>query len=200
MPGGMSGRAGIAAVITAVVVVLMGAIVLSATGDDGVTTTPPAGASPGSSTTPGRPVEAPAVTVIPATVTGYMVRPVAPGSYRLSLVWRLRNTILNGVDGPASDYAIQTATARRAGRTALLFGVAAVPGASPPDVPADVIRLIGIPPSGRDRVGGVPVTLFRAPGYTLAVVDGGPRRAVVAIAARPAEARALGHAIARSLD
>lgn len=199
MPGGVSALAGIAAVIAAVVVVLTGAIVLSATGDGDAATTPPAGASAAPSTAPGRTAAAPVVAVIPGTVAGYAVRPVARQSYRLSLVWRLRNTILNGVEGPASDYSIQTATARRAGRTALLFGVAAAPGASPPDVPDDVVRLIGIPPSGRERVGGVPLTLFRAPEYTLAVVDGGPRRAVVAIAARPAEARALGRAIARSL-
>ena len=46
---------------------------------------------------------------------------------------------------------------------------------------------------------GRAVALYRVPGYRLAVVDGGPRHAVVAIAVSSAAARAVAGAVVEAL-
>ena len=196
---GMTPRRGAILAVAAVVAVVVAIVlVLSFTGDEGdPAAAPPTVTAP--TTTPTPPAPGPTTSPLPAGVPGYAVSSIGIRSYRISLVFRLRNTILNGVEGPASDYSIQSANARRAGRTALLFGVGAAVGASPPDIPADIVRLIGAPAQVEERVQGLPVSLFVVPEYSLAVVDAGPRRAVVAIGARPAEALALGRAVAGAI-
>lgn len=184
-----------AAVIVALLIAL---VVIVRSGDDAG----PAGAGPAATgSTAGTPPapRAPAVSAALPRVPGYRVAAVGLRSYRLSLVFRLRNTILNSVEGAASDYSVATATAKRAGRTALLIDVAAAPGASPPAIPADLARVIGIAPWIREVASGLPVSVVRGPAYSLGVVDGGPRRGVVAIATRPAEALALTRSVARAL-
>jgi hypothetical protein len=191
--GTLIGAVGAAAVVLIAVVL---ALSLGGGEDD------PAGAgarTATATTTPGAPAPAPTVAPLPVRVPGYVVSRIGIRSYRISLVFRLRNTILNGVEGPASDYSIQSSNARRAGRTALLFGVGAAAGASPPDIPADIVRLIGVPARVRERVRGLPVSVFVVPEYSLAVVDAGPRRAVVAIGVHRAEALALARAVARAI-
>ena len=94
---------------------------------------------------------------------------------------------------------MEIAAARRGARTDLLVGVAAVEGAAPPDVPDDIARLVGAAPEARRTVAGRSIAVYRAPGYRLAVVDGGPRRAVVAIGAGLGRTLALAAAVARAI-
>jgi hypothetical protein len=195
----MTPRKGAILAIAAVVAVAVAVVlVLSFTGgeDDPARATRTASAP---ITTPAPPAPGPQASPLPAAVPGYELTRIGIRSYRVSLVFRLRNTVLNGVEGPASDYSIQSSNARRAGRTALLFGVGAAAGASPPDIPSDIVRLIGAPAQAEERVAGLPVSLFVVPEYSLAVVGAGPRRAVVAIGTRRGEALALGRAVARAI-
>ena len=134
---------------------------------------------------------------IPATVPGVTLAPVELGTYRISLVFRLRNTILNGLPGHASDYTLKTVQARRGGESGLLIGIAAVPGASVPAVGPSVRALIGT--QGRGRRSGRLITRFRVSGYELAVVDAEPRRAFVVIAPSGAVAQSIAQAVARAI-
>lgn len=157
--------------------------------------------SPGASATTPATRPAPGTSAIPARIPGFVVSPVEIGSSRESLVFRTRNTILNGLEGAASDYGLEIAETRRGSESGLLIGVVAVPGASPPDIPRDVNRIVALEPLSEHRTrGGRPITVYRVPGYHLAVVDAGPRRAVVAIAARRRQVDDLADAVAQGLS
>ncbi|MGD9694208.1 MAG: hypothetical protein AB7V42_00920 [Thermoleophilia bacterium] len=136
---------------------------------------------------------------VPARIAGYRVSPVPIGTARESLVFRTRNSILNGLSGEASHYLVEIAQATRAGRVGLLVGVAAREGTAPPAIPDDIVRLIGAPPELRRAVAGREVAVYPASDSRLAVVDGGPGRAVVVIATGRGPALALGTAVARAM-
>ena len=158
-------------------------------------TAPPAGVqatTPATPSTPGSPA-------LPAQIPRFALAPVPIGSARESLVFRTRNAILNGLSGQASGYALEIAEAAGGGETGLLIGVVARPGASPPNIPNDVSRLIEVEPEATFRVHGHEVALHQAPGYHLAVVDGGPRQAVVAIGVSRPLARDIATAVAEAL-
>jgi hypothetical protein len=129
-----------------------------------------------------------------------VVSPVTIGSARESLVFRTRNAILNGLEGAASDYGLEIAQTRRGSETGLLIAVAAAPGASPPDIPDDVNRIVALEPVSAHRARGRPITVYRLPGYHLAVVDGGPRRAAVTIAEGRRGVEELADAVARAIS
>jgi len=157
--------------------------------------TPRAGAE---ATTPVTP-SVPGARALPARIPGFTLMPVRIGTARESLVFRTRNSILNGLTGQASDYALEIGEAAGRGDTSLLIGVVARPGTSPPSIPSDVNRLIGAQPEATFRVHGHDIALHGAPGYDLAVVDAGPRHMVVAIAVSRPLARALVSAVAEAL-
>lgn len=186
----MSARPLIAA--TAAVALIAAGVGLRLATRDTPTTPPPAAAAPAPA--PRADAEA-----LPARVPGYDTGPVALTSYRLSLVFRTRNTLLNGLSGRAGDHEVETARADRGGRRGLLVGVAARPGTDPPPVTADVNRVVGVAPESRFRAAGRPVTVYAGPGYRLAVVGDGPRRAVVVIGTGRSDTRALATAVARGL-
>jgi hypothetical protein len=149
-------------------------------------------------TTPATP-SVPGARALPVHIPGFTLRPVRIGTARESLVFRTRNSILNGLTGQASDYALEIGEAAGRGDTSLLIGVVARPGTSPPDIPGDVNRLIEVEPEASFRVQGREVALYRVPAYDLAVVDAGPRHAVVAIAVGRPLARAIASAVAGAL-
>lgn len=161
-----------------------------------LTPSAPAATAPTPSPAPAHRV---ASAAIPRVVSGYRIAAVGQRSYRLSLVFRLRNTLLNGLSAPTSAYSVTTSTARRGAITALLIGVSATPGASPPDIPAEVEQLIGLAPTTRERVDGVGLTALRAPAYGIGLVDAGARRAIVVIAPHTRQALALGRALAQAI-
>lgn len=183
------------AVAVATIVCLGIGIPLALRGDGGPAETPP---RPPTTTVPER-VTALDTHALPERVPGVRLEPITLRTYRLSLVFRLRNTILNGLAGSASDHVVDTAQARIGVATGLLIGIAARTGADPPAIPAAIAGLIGVDPVSRRCVAGLPVTLFPADGYRLALVDGGPRRAIVVIAESRAQAARIAGAVARAV-
>lgn len=185
-----------ALLLTATAILLAGIAVAMVFGRGG-DPPPPSTSVPASTAPPPRPQAAAAT--IPRGIVGYRVLPVGQRSYRLSLVFRLRNTIINGLSAPGSDYSVTTDAVRRDSLSALLFGVGAAPGTSPPDIPGEIEGLIGLAPATHERVDGLAVSIFRAPEYGIGLVDAGPRRAVVVIAPDTREALTLGRAVARAI-
>lgn len=184
-------------VVVAAIAALVVALTLVAIRDDGGSSSPAPAAE--------RTVAAPPATVHPPApaledlLPGVIVTPVELGTYRISLVFRLRNAILNGLPEPASAYELESAQARRGSIRGLLLRVAAAPGAAPSHIPRDINRLVGVAPESRRTTRGRSITSYRLSSYHLAVVDGGPRQAVVAIAARRRQVGALADTIARAL-
>lgn len=193
-----------ALVATAIAIVVMLVVLLGSDGGGGTPRTEPTSAAP-TSTGGGVARDTPMTPssggrAVPVRVPGYAVAPVAIGTARESLVFRTRNSILNGLSGASTDYLLEIKQATRAGRTSLLIGVAARDDATPSAIPADIARLIGAAPDTRRTVAGHPIAVYPpAGGNTLAIVDGGARRAVVVMATGPREALALGTAVARGI-
>lgn len=187
-----------ALVLTATAILLAGIAVAMVFGRGGDPPVVVASAPVSTGTTP-PPTSQAAPASTPRGIVGYRVSPVGQRSYRLSLAFRLRNTIINGLSAPGSDYSVTTDAVRRGSLSALLFGVGAAPGASPPGIPGEIAALIGLAPTTRERVDGLAVSIFRAPQYGIGLVDAGPRRAVVVIAPDAREALTLGRAVARAI-
>lgn len=185
---------------SAVAVALVLVACLAACGDDpsgaaGTERGAEAGTSPAATAPLG-----PAPTVLPSTIPGYRVDEVGIGSFRESNVFRLRNALLNGLEGGASSYSFTTNEAAGQGTTSLLFGVAARQGAMVPDVPAAINRLIAPVPSARARACGRPVSFHgAAESQTLTVLDVGERRALVALATDRASAERVVEAAAQAI-
>ncbi len=156
-------------------------------------------AAPATAAAPAPATAAAAPPALPARVPGYRTGPIELTSYRLSLVFRTRNALLNGLGGGAGAYAIETARADRGGARGLLIGVAVRPGTTAPPLGADIDRVAGGAPGERLHVAGRAISLHRGPGYRLAAVAGGPRRAVVVIATDRRRALALASAVARGM-
>jgi hypothetical protein len=186
----------LAVAATAALVVVLSLLMTG--GDDSAR--PAASTAAGSSTAATVPVTAPAPApeALPDAVPGFVVSPVGLRTYRLSLVFRLRNTILNGLPGGTSDYVFQAAQARRGADRALLFGIGAVPGAAPPDIPRSIRTLVGMSALSRHRTAGLAIDVYRLPDYVLAVVAATPRRALVVIASARRLAEDLADAAARA--
>ena len=186
-----------------VIIILAVVLILSRSGGDGVASTPAvvtateqvvtSGGATG--TTPVGPIDL----IDPSRVQGFRVAPLTLGSYRMSLVFRLRNTIINGLDGSGSDYVVETAQATRGSVVGLIIAVAAARGATPPNIPGGIRRIIGLRPDARTAVDGFAITMYDVPEYTLAVVDAGPRSALVAIAPDHATAARLAAALASAV-
>ena len=136
---------------------------------------------------------------LPVRIPGVDLAPVEVRTYRISLVFRLRNTILNGLPGAASSYTVKTVQARRGGESGLLLGVGVVPGASAAHVGRSIRGLIGQPAVASERSSGRLITVHRVPGYHLAVVDVGSRRAIVVIAPRRATVQTIARAVTRAV-
>ena len=137
---------------------------------------------------------------LPVRVPGVELAPVELRTYRISLVFRLRNTILNGLPGASSTYTVKTVQARRAGDSGLLIGVGVVAGASAPNVGRSIRGLIGGPTEvASESSSGRLITIHRVPGYHLAVVDVGSRTAVVVIAPRRVTVQTIARAVARAV-
>lgn len=182
--------------VAAAAALILGALIGGCGSDD-----PPAAdpatdaAAPTSAPTP----PAGRVAILPARVPGYVI--AAPGldSYRLSLVFRLRNTILNGLPGPASDYAVETVQATRRADTALLIGIGARTGADPPPIAAGIRRQIGSPAVRRLTLSGLPAEIHATSGTELVLLTLGRDRAAIAMGGDPASALALARAVARAV-
>ena len=130
---------------------------------------------------------------------GYLVEPLSPTSYHMSLIFRLRNAILQGLPDTGSHYAISGSSVAKGKEHGLLYGVTARANATPPPIPADVIAIMGGKSSSTMTVSGHTITTFDIGTYSMAVVDDGPRRALLAIEKNPAEANALAIAVAGAL-
>lgn len=126
--------------------------------------------------------------------------PVEIGTYRISLVFRLRNTILNGLPGAASDYTLKTVQARQGKESALILGVRVVAGASATHVARSIRGLIDVPAIASERSSGRLITIHQVPGYNLAVVNVGSRRAMVVIAPGRGTARTMARAVAKAVS
>ena len=160
------------------------------------TTTP----APRTTATPSPSSVSPAPSPLPANIPGVELVPVEIGTYRISLVFRLRNTILNGLPGAASNYTLKTVQAKQGNESGLILGVAVVPGASAPDVGRSIRGLIDVAAVATERRSGRLITIHQVPGYHLAVVNAGPRRALMVIASRRATARAIARAVAGAVS
>lgn len=175
------------------------ALALAAAGGCGSDDDPPAtsaATAPTTAETP--PASQPAV--LPARIPGYAIAPPGLDSYRLSLVFRLRNTILNGLPEPASDYLVETVQATGAGGgVALLIGVGARPGAEPPPIPAEIRRQIGSPPARRLRMSGLPAEVHASAGTELVLLAIAPDRAAIAMGGDRATAVGLARAVAAAV-
>jgi hypothetical protein len=136
-------------------------------------------------------------TALPASVPGYEITALGPGAYRESLIFRMRNAILNGVSGTASAYALQTAQAQRGGETALVIGVRTAPGAAPVPVPADIRRLLVAPPDQTLRMSGLRADVYRTSGTDVVLVAVSEDQAAIAMAADRASAIDLARALAQ---
>ncbi len=136
---------------------------------------------------------------LPARIPGYEMTPVGQRTYRISLVFRMRNAILNGLSGPGSSYTITTRSVRRGALAAIIIGVRANPETSLPNVPQELAQMIALTPRAHVVVAGTGITIFRAAGYSLGLLDVGPRRAIVVIAERSRDALDLGRAAAQSI-
>jgi hypothetical protein len=136
---------------------------------------------------------------LPAQIPRFALMAATFGTPRESLVFQTRTAILNGLSGQASDYAVEIAEAAGGGETGLLIGVVARPGTSPPNIPDDVNALIEVTPEATYRVHGNDVQLHQVPGYHLAVVDGGPGHAVVAIGVNLPLTRKIAAAVAQAV-
>jgi len=130
---------------------------------------------------------------------GYLVEPLQPNSYHMSLIFRVRNAILQGLSDTGSHYAISGSSVAKGKTHGLLYGVTARANATPPPIPADVIAIMGGKSSSTTTVSGHTITTFDIGTYSMAVVDDGPRRALLAIEKTPADANALATAVAVAL-
>ncbi len=59
--------------------------------------------------------------------------------------------------------------------------------------------MIALTPRAHVIVAGTGITIFREAGYSLGLLDAGPRRAIVVIASRSGDALDLGRTTARSI-
>ena len=130
---------------------------------------------------------------------GYLVEPLRPNSYHMSLIFRVRNAILQGLSDTGSHYAISGSSVAKGKTHGLLYGVTARANATPPPIPADVIAIMGGKSSSTTIVSGHAITTFDIGTYSMAVIDDGPRRALLAIEKTPADAKALATAVAGAL-
>lgn len=135
-------------------------------------------------------------TALPPSVPGYRISKLGLGAYRESLIFRMRNAILNGVSGNASDYALQTAQAQRASETALVIGVKTAPGAAPVPVPADIRRLLGARAARTLRMSGLRADAYRTSGTEVVLVAVSDDQAAIAMAADRPSAIRLARALA----
>ena len=134
-----------------------------------------------------------------AKAPGYLVEPLRPNSYHMSLIFRLRNAILQGLSDTGSHYVISGSSVAKGKTHGLLYGVTARANATPPPIPADVIAIMGGKSSSTTIVSGHAITTFDIGTYSMAVIDDGPRRALLAIEKTPADAKALATAVAGAL-
>ena len=130
---------------------------------------------------------------------GYLVEPLRPNSYHMSLIFRVRNAILQGLSDTGSHYAISGSSVAKGKTHGLLYGVTARANATPPPIPADVIAIMGGKSSSTTIVSGHAITTFDIGTYSMAVIDDGPRRALLAIEKTPADAKAIATAVAGAL-
>ena len=130
---------------------------------------------------------------------GYLVEPLRPNSYHMSLIFRVRNAILQGLSDTGSHYAISGSSVAKGKTHGLLYGVTARANATPPPIPADVIAIMGGKSSSTTIVSGHAITTFDIGTYSMAVIDDGPRRALLAIEKTPADAKARATAVAGAL-
>ena len=130
---------------------------------------------------------------------GYLVEPLTPNSYHMSLIYRLRNAILHGLSETGSHYAISGSSVTKGSSHGLLYGVTARAKANPPPIPANVIALMGAKRSSSTTVSGHTITTFDLGTYSMAVVDDGPRRAILVIEKNPAETNGVAVAVAGAL-
>lgn len=173
-------------------VVATGIVVLRSSDEpSAVTATTPAATTP--TVTP-----VPPPSPLPERVPGLELAPVEIGTYRISLVFRLRNTILNGLP-VASDYTLKTLQAKQGEDSGLLLGVALIPGATGPNVGRSIRGLIDVPTVLTEQTSGRLLTIHQVSGYNLAVLDVGPRRTIVAIATERATARRMAAAVAKAV-
>ncbi len=181
-----------------VAIAAIAVIGLSGCGDPGGPSSSGATATTASSPSPSGTVP-PLLPPVRVKAPGYLVEPLRPNSYHMSLIFRLRNAILQGLSDTGSHYVISGSSVAKGKTHGLLYGVTAQANATPPPIPADVIATMGGKSSSTMIVSGHTITTFDIGTYSMAVIDDGPRRALLAIEKNPAEANALAIAVAKAL-
>ncbi|MCB0873022.1 MAG: hypothetical protein KDC36_06550 [Thermoleophilia bacterium] len=119
---------------------------------------------------------------LPTRLPGVTLTPFTARSDGVSLTFRLRNFILNGLPGQASDYRLEIAVASVQGLSGRLIGVSANPDAPAVRVGASIRKLVGVAPVRSERRAGHRLTVHVLSTYVLCVVDGGDRWALVTLA------------------
>lgn len=144
--------------------------------------------------------EQPIHALFPIRTPGVKLSPFTVHSDGVSLMFRLRNTILNGLPGSGSDYRVETAIATVGGVDGRLVGIGAAPNAPVANMGARIRRLVGVAPESSEVRTGHRLSVHVLPTYVLCVVDAGPRRALVTLAPDRTSSLRIAHSVADALS